>query len=339
MEKIAVVILNYNGLELIKRFLPSVVKYSQDVRIIVVDNGSNDGSLELIISQFKEVETISIGDNKGFCGGYNFALKLIDCQYYVLLNSDVEVTANWIKPLEFILDNDPQVAVVQPKILSSKQPSHFEYAGAAGGLIDTLGYPFCRGRMFHFLEEDIGQYDDCKQIFWASGACMMIRAGLFHAMDGFDEEFFSHMEEIDLCWRLQRAGYKIWYDGNSKVYHLGGGTLSSINPRKTYFNFKNGLSLLAKNLPSNELYYKVPTRILLDWIAAIMFCFWGSFYHGLAVIKAHYYFFLGIKNEILKRKKNDYLMYRKISSQYNGSIVWDFFIAGKRTIREQNKKN
>lgn len=334
MTSTAVVILNYNGCELLRKFLPSVIQLSAGARIVVVDNGSSDGSADLISQEFRDVELIQIATNLGFCGGYNHALKKIEADQYVLLNSDVEVTDGWLGPLVELLDENPHVAAVQPKILSYKSRKYFEYAGAAGGFIDTLGYPFCRGRLFHSIEEDEGQYDDRKEIFWASGACLMMRSKLFHAMGGFDEDFFAHMEEIDLCWRFQRAGHKIFFEGKSTVYHVGGGTLSASNPRKTYLNFKNGLSLLFKNLPTRELIVKFPIRIVLDWIASIKFALSGSFKDGRSVIKAHRHFFSNWGNEKVRRKKTAALGFRKSPNQYSGSIVWDFFIAGKRKYSE-----
>lgn len=330
MTNIAVVILNYNGRELLRKFLPSVIRLSTSARIVVVDNGSSDGSAEVISGEFSGVELIQIDTNLGFCGGYNYALEKIEANQYVLLNSDVEVTEGWLGPLIKVLDENPQVAAVQPKILSYKSRKYFEYAGAAGGFIDSLGYPFCRGRLFYSVEEDHGQYDDAREIFWASGACLMMRARLFHELGGFDEDFFAHMEEIDLCWRFQRAGYKIFFEGKSAVYHIGGGTLSASNPRKTYLNFKNGLSLLFRNLPARELMVKFPIRIILDWIASLKFTLSGSFKDGQSVIKAHRHFFSTWGNEKMKRKKTAVIGFRKSPNQYRGSIVWDFFIAGKR---------
>lgn len=339
MTDTAVVILNYNGRELLRRFLPSVVKHSGSARIVVVDNASADDSLEFVAKEFPQVERIRIDENRGFCGGYNASLKQIQADRYVLVNSDVEVTAGWLDPLGNILDLYPDVAAVQPKILSEKQKTHFEYAGAGGGLIDTLGYPFCRGRLFYHLEADQGQYNDERQIFWSSGACMMIRSKLFHELEGFDEDFFAHMEEIDLCWRLQRAGHRIFYTGASTVYHVGGGTLSASNPRKTYLNFKNGLSLLYKNLPRHELTYKFPIRIVLDWIASFKFAVSGTFRDSAAVLRAHAHFFGRYPRELARRKRFSKLGYGTLPSQYKGSIVWDFFILGKRITRQLQDKD
>jgi len=330
MSDTAVVILNFNGRALLQKFLPSVVAYSGNARIIVADNASTDDSLPWLADHHPDVERISLDANLGFCGGYNKALKQVKASRYVLLNSDVEVTPDWLLPMEKVLDAHPKVAAVQPKILSEGQKDHFEYAGAGGGLIDTMGYPFCRGRLFYVLEKDHGQYNDEREIFWSSGACMMIRSECFHELGGLDEDFFAHMEEIDLCWRLQRAGYRIYYTGSSCVYHVGGGTLSASNPRKTYYNFRNGLSLLYNNLPPGELIVKFPLRIILDWIAAFKFILSGTVLDGLAVLRAHAHFVRYFGREIARRKRSAVFGYRNLTNQYPGWVVWDFFILGKR---------
>jgi GT2 family glycosyltransferase len=334
MSGVAVVILNYNGGELLRKFLPSIIQHSGTAKIAVVDNGSTDQSAKILRDEFPSVELIPTGSNLGFSGGYNLGLKKIDAEYSVLLNSDVEVTAGWLEPLKQLMDANPAIGAVQPKILSYSKKDHFEYAGAAGGFVDSLGYPFCRGRLFYWLEQDKGQYNDSKEIFWSSGACMMVRTKLFYEMGGLDEDFFAHMEEIDLCWRLQRAGHRIFYEGTSTVYHVGGGTLSASNPRKTYLNFKNGLSLLFKNLPRTELIVKLPIRILLDWIASLKFSLSGSFRDGRSVIRAHRHFFAGWGKERARRKRTAQFGYPKLANRYPGLIVWDFFVAGKRTYRE-----
>ena len=334
MTSTAVVILNYNGSELLKKFLPSVIAYSQEARIVVADNGSTDNSLTMLAREFPGVELIDTGRNLGFCGGYNYALKNITEEYSVLLNSDVEVTEGWLSPLIKTLDQHPGSAAIQPKILSYHQKNCFEYAGAGGGFIDRLGYPFCRGRIFYSIEEDHGQYNDTSEVFWASGACLMVRTKLFYEMDGLDEDFFAHMEEIDLCWRFQRAGHTVLYNGSSTVYHVGGGTLSVSNPFKTYLNFKNGLSLLYKNLPPNHLVVKFTIRILLDIVASLKFTLTGSFKDGLAVLRAHRDFFRSFKEEKRKRKLTKRFGYNKLATQQHRLIVWDFFIAGKRKYSE-----
>jgi len=334
MTDTAVVILNFNGSALLRKFLPSVIQHSGEARIILVDNGSSDGSADVMAAEFPNIECIAIPTNLGFCGGYNHALKLVKAGRYVLLNSDVEVTPGWLGPMSDLLDRDPSIAAVQPKILSHHAKNTFEYAGAAGGLIDTLGYPFCRGRLFFYAEEDQGQYNNEQQIFWSSGACMMVQSKLFHAMGGFDEDFFAHMEEIDLCWRLQRAGYRIYFTPASSVYHVGGGTLSSSNPRKTYLNFRNGLSLIYKNLPASELVLKFPIRLILDWIASLTFVLSGSVRDGLAVWRAHVHFFRYWQRERRRRQQTFAHGFIRLESQYSGSIVWEFFILGRRKVSQ-----
>lgn len=330
----AVVILNYNGRALLEKFLPSVVSFSAPARVIVADNASTDDSLVWLEKNFPDVERIVMDENRGFCGGYNTALKQVRAERYVLLNSDVAVTPGWLDPLHRVLDSHPDVAVVQPKVLAEQQRDHFEYAGAAGGMMDTMGYPFCRGRMFYHTEVDEGQYDDDRPIFWSSGACMMIRSDWYHQLGGLDEDFFAHMEEIDLCWRLQRAGQRVYYTGKSTVFHVGGGTLAASNPRKTYYNFRNGLSLIYNNMPSAELALKFPLRLMLDWVAAIKFMLAGTVRDGLAVLRAHAHFFRHFGREVARRKRSAGLGYRRPATQYQGWVVWDFFIRGKRRATE-----
>lgn len=332
MTKVAVVILNFNGKHFLQQFLPSVQNYSAGAKIIVADNGSTDQSAEFVKEKFPEIEVIRLEENRGFCGGYNTVLKQVSATYYVLLNSDVEVTPRWLEPVIDLMEKDPLIAAAQPKILSQRARNKFEYAGAAGGQIDMLGYPFCRGRMFESLEDDHGQFDDTVPVFWASGACLFVRARCFHDMDGLDEDFFAHMEEIDLCWKLARAGHSIYYQGKSTVYHVGGGTLSASNPRKTYFNFRNGLSLLVKHQRISSLVWKFPLRLFLDWVAALHFLTIGSGIHAKAVIVAHLSFLKRFRREINKRKT----VARKVKSFevphiYRGLIVFQYFLLGKRT--------
>lgn len=337
MAKTAIVILNYNGRHYLEKFLPAVVKHSPGCDIIVADNSSTDDSVAYMAYHFPNVKLLRLSYNEGYSKGYNSALKQISTQYYVLLNSDVEVTGGWLSPLIELLDNQPQVAACQPKILSYNHKNQFEYAGAAGGFIDLLGYPFCRGRLFNTLEQDRGQYDDVVPIFWTTGACMAIRSKVFHKMGGFDEKFFAHMEEIDLCWRIHNAGYKVYYYGRSHVYHVGGGTLPKSNPRKTYLNFRNGLSMLYKNSSSAELIWKLPLRIALDLVASLQFFLNGSKEDAAAVIKA-------IKDFMalfpLNRKKRQEVMGLKNKPTqhgiYQGLIVKDYFLSGKRYFSEIN---
>jgi GT2 family glycosyltransferase len=331
MIKVAVVILNYNGEKLLPQFLPSVIEYSKEATVIVADNASTDQSQKVLREQFPSVEVIYLDQNYGFCGGYNRALQKVQAEYYVLLNSDVEVTAHWLQPLITLLDSDSTVAAVQPKILSYHQKDHFEYAGAGGGLIDSMGYPFCRGRLFDFVEKDHGQYNDTREIFWATGACMMIRSSVYHELGGLDEDFFAHMEEIDLCWKIQRTGKRVMYAGASSVYHVGAGTLARSNPRKTYLNFRNGLFLIFKHWKPAALILKFPFRIILDYVAAFKFLASGSTGDAKAVIRAHYHFLQNAGKIIAKRRQLKKYPYSSKNS-YNGLILWEFFILRKKKI-------
>jgi len=268
---IAVVILNWNGKPLLEQFLPSVVKYSKQATIYVADNASTDNSVSFVNANFPEVHIVENEVNGGYAKGYNDALSHIEADIYCLLNNDVEVTENWLSPIISTFVSDTKVAAIQPKILDYKNRNFFEYAGAAGGYIDALGYPYCRGRIFDTIEQDKGQYDDTATIFWASGACLFIRKSVFDKVGKLDEDFFAHQEEIDLCWRIQNNGYKITYAGSSTVYHLGGATLDTMNPKKTYLNFRNNLYLLVKNVPGNKVWIILFARMILDGIAGIKF--------------------------------------------------------------------
>jgi GT2 family glycosyltransferase len=328
-SSIAVVILNFNGKAHLEKFLPGVVQYSPEARIVVADNGSKDDSLAFISKNFSGVEIIDLGKNLGFCGGYNHALKKVDAGYFVLLNNDVEVTPGWLKPMKDVLDKDPSIGSVQPKILSYHQKHLFEYAGAGGGLIDSLGYPFCRGRVFDTVEKDTGQYNDTTPVFWTSGACMMIRSELFGMLGGLDEDFFAHMEEIDLCWRMKRSGSTAFYVGSSTVYHVGGGTLAASNPMKTYYNFRNGLNMLIKNEQGGRLLWKLPLRLMLDWIAAARFLL-GTPAHTWAVWRAHWHILTHLPRILAKRKALKHLDF-DVSEVYSGVILWKYFILGRKT--------
>lgn len=325
MTKVAVVILNYNGQKFLETFLPSVIEHADGYEIIIADNASTDGSLAYLKNHHSTLKTIQLPTNQGFAGGYNNALKEVEAEYYVLLNSDVEVSANWTKPIIDLMDTDKSIAAYQPKIRSYHQKTHFEYAGAAGGYIDWLGYPFCRGRVFDSYEEDKGQYDDTQEIFWATGACMFVRADVFHQLGGFDAHFFAHMEEIDLCWRMKNAGYKIMYASASTVYHVGGGTLHKSNPRKTFLNYRNGLAMLYKNIPADKLFSTILLRLVLDGISGIKLLVDGSFADFLAVIKAHFAFYAMIPK--LKRESP-----RNVSKIYQKSIVWEYFVKKQKPI-------
>ena len=318
MTKVAVVILNYNGQKFLETFLPSVVENNDGYEIIIADNASTDNSIDFLKSNYSNIKVIQLTNNEGFAGGYNNALQKIEAEYYVLLNSDVEVSSNWTKPIIDLMDNNTSIAACQPKIRSYHQKTHFEYAGAAGGYIDWLGYPFCRGRVFDSYEQDLGQYDDTKEVFWATGACMFVRAKVFHDLGGFDTHFFAHMEEIDLCWRMKNAGHQIFYCSNSTIFHVGGGTLHKSNPRKTFLNYRNGLAMLYKNLPTNKLVTTIFLRLILDGISGIKLLLGGSFADFWAVIKAHFAFYAMIPK--LKRSSP-----KEVSQIYQKSIVWEYF--------------
>ena len=337
MKKVAIVILNYNGKKFLEKFLPIVIENNSDfAEIIVADNKSTDDSVDFMKQNFPNIRLIVNDFNGGFATGYNVALRQVEADYYVLLNSDIEVTPNWIDPVIELMESDENIAACQPKILSYHDKTKFEYAGAAGGFIDKYGYPFCRGRMFQDLETDQGQYDDVKEIFWATGACMFVRASLYHELGGLDDDFFAHMEEIDLCWRLKNAGYKIMYCPDSKIYHIGGGTLPKSSARKTYLNFRNNLSLLLKNLPKGKVFGTIFYRFFLDWIAAVKFLFDGSFADFFAVTRAHASFLRQIPALRKKRKK---LAHNKVSQVYQKNIVFKYFLEKNRLYSDLNAKD
>jgi len=330
MNKIAVVILNWNGRNFLEKFLPSVVANSQGASIVVADNNSTDDSVVFLNSHYPSVQKIIISKNEGYSKGYNIALSQIQAEYFVLLNSDIEVTENWLTPIIQLMDNDPSIAACQPKILDYNKRTHFEYAGAAGGFLDHWGYPFCRGRLFNTLEKDEGQYNDTREIFWATGACMFVRSTHFREVHGLDDDFFAHLEEIDLCWRLKNQGYKIFYCGESTVYHVGGGTLNKLNPKKTYLNFRNSLFMLYKNQKSG-LVLLIGIRLILDGIAGAKFLLEGNGKHTLAVIKAHFSFY---KNLSLFNKKRRINALKNLSFKevYKSSIVFDYFVKRRKKI-------
>ena len=321
MKKIAVVILNWNGAKLLEQFLPSVVAYSNEAKIYVADNASTDNSIEVIKTQFPQVTIIQNKGNFGFANGYNVALQQVEEDYYALVNSDVEVSEKWLTPILSIFDNEPNIGIIQPKILDYKNKAYFEYAGAAGGFIDQYGYPYCRGRIFETIEKDNGQYDDETEIFWASGACLFIRKDIYRTLNGFDGDFFAHQEEIDLCWRAFNLGYKAKYTSESVVYHVGGATLNESNPRKTFLNFRNSLLMLIKNLPEGKLFSIIFTRLCLDGLAGIQFIFKGKFVHCWAIIKAHFEFYHLINRNLKKRTTTISVNYYQTKS-----IVYRYFI-------------
>lgn len=324
-KKIAVVILNWNGAKLLEQFLPSVVAFSDDATIYVADNASTDSSINTIKNLFPEVKIIQNEGNYGFAKGYNVALQNVEEEYYALVNSDIEVTENWLSPIISIFDSEPKTGIIQPKILDYKNKDYFEYAGAAGGFIDKYGYPFCRGRIFETIEKDNHQYEDEHEIFWASGACFFIRKEIYKKLGGFDGDFFAHQEEIDLCWRAFNLGFTINYTPKSIVYHVGGATLNQSNPKKTYLNFRNSLLMLTKNLPKNKLFVILFLRMILDGIAGIKFLFEGNFQHFLAVLKAHFSFYVMISKTLKKRNSS-----QKENYFYTKSIVFQYFIKKNR---------
>ncbi|RKT00660.1 glycosyltransferase family 2 protein [Flavobacterium sp. 123] len=319
--KVAVVILNWNGVQLLEQFLPSVVKNSPDATVFVADNASTDNSISYVNTFFPTVKIIKNDLNLGFAGGYNEALKSVDADLFALVNSDIEVTENWLKPIITTFENEPKTAIIQPKILDYKRKEYFEYAGAAGGFIDKYGYPYCRGRIFETLEKDNGQYDDTSEIFWASGACFFIRSSVYKELKGFDADFFAHQEEVDLCWRTINKGYTIMYNSASVVYHVGGATLQQGNPKKTFLNFRNSLLMLTKNLPQKEIYSILFQRMILDGIAAIQFLLKGKTNHFLAVLKAHASFYSLFTIHYNKREVFQVEKYYTVKS-----IVYLYFI-------------
>lgn len=326
--KIAIVILNWNGEVLLERYLPSVIQHSVGVDIYVADNASSDESVKFVTSNYPAIHIIQNSENGGFAKGYNDALAHVDADIYCLLNSDVEVTPNWLNPIKEAFKTIPDVAIIQPKILDLLKKDHFEYAGAAGGFIDQLGYPFCRGRIFQTLERDHNQYDDVKEIFWATGACMFVKKEVFNELKGFDADYFAHQEEVDFCWRAKNHGYKILYVGTSKVYHLGGSTLSNMNPKKTYLNFRNSLFSITKNIPRRKAFIILFLRLLLDGIAALRFVFQLRFKHCFAILRAHLSFYRQFRKMYKKREKTKFLRKYYLTK----SIVWSYFVHNIRNF-------
>lgn len=324
---VAIVILNYNGRHYLEKFLPNIIEHSEGYAIWIADNASTDQSLDWLGTHYPGINTLMISENKGYAGGYNDALSRIQADYYILLNSDIEVTENWIAPVIAFMETDKRIAACQPKIRAYDLPTHFEYAGAAGGYMDYLGYPFCRGRIFDTREEDLGQYDDVKDVFWATGACLFVRSSAFHAASGFDESFFAHMEEIDLCWRLLNMKYRITYCGKSTVYHVGGGTLHKSNPRKTFLNYRNNLIMLYKNLPKGRRWKTVLIRLVLDGISSVRFMAAGALPDVWAIVRAHFAFY-GMIPELTRNTKRT----RYRAPLYYRSVVWEYFVLGKHTF-------
>ncbi len=335
---VAVVILNWNGKDFLEQYLPPLLKTNYDnFEIIVADNGSTDESLITLKHKFPTIKIIDLESNHGFAKGYNLANQQIDSDYLVLLNSDVEVTDNWIDPIIKMMEKDKSIAAAQPKVLAQARKTHFEYAGASGGWLDVLGYPFCRGRILGTVEADNGQYNSIQEVFWATGAALFIRPHLFNSLDGFDESFFAHMEEIDLCWRLKRAGYKIMANPESVVYHVGGGTLDYQSPKKTFLNFRNSLFMLLKNEPKRKLFWLIPLRLILDGLAGALFLMEGKFKHISAIIKAHFAFYQSYSKIIQQKKLEDELINKisisdspNLTGVFSKSIVVAYYLKGKK---------
>jgi len=341
MVKTAVVILNWNGIGYLKMFIDKVIRYSvnDETVLYVADNGSNDGSIDWISASHTDLNIIRFAENHGFAEGYNLALSQVDAHYYVLLNSDIEVTEGWLQPMIDYLDNNQDVASCQPKIMSYHNRDHFEYAGAAGGFIDKYGYPLCRGRILNCVEKDTGQYDTIADIFWSTGACMAVRASAWKKCGGFDPDFFAHMEEIDLCWRFQRSGYRVSCIPQSVVYHVGGGTLPYNSPFKTYLNFRNSLCLLYKNLPDSNLKKTLFVRRILDGIAALFFLLKGQLRSVSSVWKAHIDFYRKLDRLRGKRKiVRDLSKNEQAGMILNKSIVFEFYIKRHKTFGQLKTK-
>lgn len=329
--KIAIIILNWNGQKLLEQFLPSIVKYSKlkNCTVYVADNASTDISIEFVKKKYKSIQIIQNTENGGYAKGYNDALKNVDADIFALVNSDIEVTKGWLQPIIKEFENNKKTAIVQPKILDYKNKVFFEYAGAGGGYIDRYGFPFCRGRIFNYLELDNQQYDNTIDIFWASGACLFIRKEVFDTLCGFDEKYFAHQEEIDLCWRAKNMGYAVKYVGSSTVYHIGGATLQESNPKKAYLNFRNSLFTLTKNLPRRTIFSVLFIRLMLDGITAVRFLLQKKPLYTWIILKSHISFYVNLPRNLKKRTKNN-----KRNYYYIKSIVWQHFVKGKNKFDE-----
>jgi hypothetical protein len=331
---VAVVILNWNGKRYLEQFLPSVLTTTYPAyRLIVADNASTDDSLLFLAEQYPQIEILRLPVNYGFARGYNEALRGVEADYYLLLNSDVEVTPGWIEPMVELLEQEPRAAACQPKIRAWRNRDLFEYAGAAGGWLDAYGYPFARGRVFDVCEADTGQYDTVAEVFWASGAALLIRSSVYRSLGGFDDYFFAHQEEIDLCWRVQRAGFRVFCHPQSLVFHVGGGTLPRGNSRKTFLNFRNNLIMLAKNLPRSEKWWKIPARLALDEVSAVKGLVSGDAGYFWAIVKAHHAFLYWL---LIGRRKGPALprSTKRLEGYYRGNVVWDHFVKGRTRFSE-----
>jgi GT2 family glycosyltransferase len=335
-SNITIAILNWNGLGHLKQFLPSVVENSGKARIRVVDNASTDESVAWIKSEYPKIELHILPRNQGFTGGYNTAIAEIKTKYTVLLNSDVEVSDGWLDFLLERMESNHQIAACQPKILSFRQKTLFEYAGASGGYLDVLAYPFCRGRIFETCETDSGQYNDARQVFWASGACMMVKTAVFVENGGFENAFFAHMEEIDLCWRFWSRGYEVWVEPKSVVYHLGAGTLAKSNPKKTFLNYRNGIAMLCMNSSLRQICWKIPLRLVLDGLAGVRFVTMGEWANCMAIAKAHVSFYSKISWWLKRRRENEFKKTATPPSNVHieKSIIHSYFLKGKKIFRE-----
>ncbi len=331
--KVAVVILNWNGKQLLEQFLPSIVQFSTELAdVYLADNASSDDSVSFVKEQFPSVKIVENTTNGGYAKGYNDALDSIDADIYCLINSDVEVTKDWLVPVLDVFEKEPNTAIIQPKLLDYKDKTKFEYAGAGGGFVDLYGYPYCRGRVFNHLEKDQGQFDDITEIFWASGACFFIRSEIYDGLNGFDEDYFAHQEEVDLCWRTQNEGFDIKYVGTSTVYHVGGATLQESNPRKTFLNFRNSLLNVIKNVPKKWFLFVVFSRLILDGVAGIKFALELRPIHTWAVIRAHLSLYANFYKFLKKRRK----LQKKLNYNLHTSVVWQHFIQGKKTFDQLN---
>ena len=334
-KDISVVILNWNGSAMLQRFLPSVIRYSEEAEIIVADNGSTDHSIDILREKFPSVRILPFRENYGFAEGYNRAIQQIETPYVLLLNDDVEVTPHWLQPLLEFMNHHPEVAACQPKILSETQRELFEYAGACGGFIDHLGYPYCRGRIFNHVEKDRGQYDHVCPIFWATGAALLVRTDVFRKEGGLDKRFFAHMEEIDFCWRLRSRNYGIYCIPQSTVYHVGGGTLPKSHPRKTFLNFRNNLLMLYKNLPEERLNSTLRIRYFLDLVAALKMLLSGQVKESMAIVKALRTFFK-IRHDFYRERKENLQkqQLKDIPEMRNESLLVAFYLKKKKKFED-----
>lgn len=334
-KDISVVILNWNGSAMLQRFLPSVIRYSEEAEIIVADNGSTDHSIDILREKFPSVRILPFRENYGFAEGYNRAIQQIETPYVLLLNDDVEVTPHWLQPLLAFMNHHPEVAACQPKILSETQRELFEYAGACGGFIDHLGYPYCRGRIFNHVEKDRGQYDQVCPIFWATGAALLVRTDVYRKEGGLDKRFFAHMEEIDFCWRLRSRNYGIYCIPQSTVYHVGGGTLPKSHPRKTFLNFRNNLLMLYKNLPEERLNSTLRIRYFLDLVAALKMLLSGQVKESMAIVKALRTFFK-IRHDFDRERKENLQkqQLKDIPEMRNESLLVAFYLKKKKKFED-----